>query len=222
MDNKLWMNCEAVQEDPELSAIFPSASHFPLWPHDQSEMWENNFYATPLMQEGELSMLLDGFNWDDMIMEASMPSEENMKIVQHNTKGERVTTNKRAREDRVLTFEEVSQYFYLPIIQAAKELNVGLTLLKKKCRELGIARWPHRKMKSMQTLIKNVQELRWKEGSVGDMQVKSAIEILEQEQKLMEMRPSVQMQKQTKRLRQACFKANYKKRKLVAVKEESW
>ncbi|XP_078179613.1 protein RKD1-like [Carex rostrata] len=234
MDNTLWMNYEAVQEDSELSAIFSSGSHFPLWPHDQLEMWENNFYTDPLMQEsfcsnlfyhtqdplqGEFSMLLDGFNWDDIIMEASFSSEEDMKILQHNTKGERVTTNKRAREERVLTLEEVSQYFYMPIIQAAKELNVGLTLLKKKCRELGIARWPHRQMKSMQTLIKNVQELRWKEGSVGDLQVKSAIEILEQEQKLMEMRPSVQMQKQTKRLRQACFKANYKKRKLVAGKE---
>jgi hypothetical protein len=53
----------------------------------------------------------------------------------------------------------VSQYFYMPITQAARELNVGLTLLKKKCRELGIPRWPHRKMKSLQTLINNVQVL---------------------------------------------------------------
>ena len=51
----------------------------------------------------------------------------------------------------------ISQYFYMPITQAAKELNVGLTLLKKKCRELGIRRWPHRKLMSLQTLIKNVQ-----------------------------------------------------------------
>ncbi|KAF3324233.1 protein RKD1 [Carex littledalei] len=160
-------------------------------------------------------MLLDGFNWDDTIMEASMPSEEDMKIVQQTTKEESAMTNKRAREERVLTFEEVSQYFYMPIIQAARELNIGLTLLKKKCRELGIARWPHRKMKSMQTLIKNVQEMGYilKEGSVGD---------LEQEQKLMEMRPSIQMQEETKRIRQACFKANYKKRKLVAGKERNW
>jgi hypothetical protein len=51
----------------------------------------------------------------------------------------------------------VSRYFYMPIMQAARELNVGLTLLKKRCRELGIPRWPHRKMKSLQSLIKNVQ-----------------------------------------------------------------
>jgi hypothetical protein len=63
----------------------------------------------------------------------------------------------RSPEEQVLTFELVSQYFYMPIMQAARELNVGLTLLKKRCRELGIPRWPHRKMKSLQSLIKNVQ-----------------------------------------------------------------
>jgi hypothetical protein len=51
----------------------------------------------------------------------------------------------------------VSQYFCLPIKQAAQELNVGLTLLKRRCRVLGIPRWPHRKVKSLETLIKNVQ-----------------------------------------------------------------
>ncbi|KAK1379870.1 hypothetical protein POM88_026614 [Heracleum sosnowskyi] len=60
---------------------------------------------------------------------------------------------------RILTKEEISKYFYMPITQAAKELNIGLTLLKKRCRELGIPRWPHRKLKSIQALITNVKEL---------------------------------------------------------------
>lgn len=58
---------------------------------------------------------------------------------------------------KALSRQIISQYFYMPITQAAKELNVGLTLLKKRCRELGIRRWPHRKLMSLQTLIKNVQ-----------------------------------------------------------------
>lgn len=69
---------------------------------------------------------------------------------------------KRCREEKdnsskILSRETISQYFYMPITQAAKELNVGLTLLKKRCRELGIRRWPHRKLMSLQTLIKNVE-----------------------------------------------------------------
>lgn len=71
-----------------------------------------------------------------------------------------IVKGKRCREEnsaRMLTKETISEYFYMPISQAARELNVGLTHLKKRCRDLGIQRWPHRKLMSLQTLIKNVQ-----------------------------------------------------------------
>ena len=69
-------------------------------------------------------------------------------------KGEKKKQKKSCREERcsnskMLSKETISQYFYMPITQAAKELNVGLTLLKKRCRELGIRRWPHRKLMSL-------------------------------------------------------------------------
>jgi len=77
---------------------------------------------------------------------------------------EEMMENKQGREERtnssssrMLSRKTISQYFYMPITQAARELNVGLTLLKKRCRELGIRRWPHRKLMSLQTLINNVQ-----------------------------------------------------------------
>ncbi|GAB4860748.1 hypothetical protein Ancab_035911 [Ancistrocladus abbreviatus] len=120
------------------------------------------------------------------------------------------------KASKILSRETIGQYFYMPITQAAKELNVGLTLLKKRCRELGIRRWPHRKLMSLQTLIKNVQELERKE-EVNDAKVKEAVEILERERSLMEEIPDMQLEDQTKRLRQACFKANYKKRRLLNI-----
>ncbi|EPS64185.1 hypothetical protein M569_10596, partial [Genlisea aurea] len=117
-----------------------------------------------------------------------------------------------------LSREAISEYFYLPITQAARELNVGLTLLKKRCRELGIKRWPHRKLMSLQTLIKNVQELGRDEDREG---VRESVQVLEQEKKLMEVIPDLQLEDKTKRLRQACFKANYKKRKLMIESSSS-
>ena len=36
-----------------------------------------------------------------------------------------------------LTFELVSRYFSMPIKQAARELDVGLTVLKRRCRAAG-------------------------------------------------------------------------------------
>ncbi|KAL3716525.1 hypothetical protein ACJRO7_008167 [Eucalyptus globulus] len=114
---------------------------------------------------------------------------------------------------RMLSREQISRYFYMPITRAAKELNIGLTLLKKRCRELGIRRWPHRKLMSLQTLIKNVQEMGGDPENVE--QLRKVVNLLELEKKIMEEFPDVQLEDKTKRLRQACFKANYKKRKLV-------
>lgn len=40
----------------------------------------------------------------------------------------------------------LSKYFHLPIVDAAKELGMCTTMLKKLCRRCGISRWPYRKV----------------------------------------------------------------------------
>ncbi|CAH9143082.1 unnamed protein product [Cuscuta epithymum] len=91
----------------------------------------------------------------------------------------------------------------MPITKAAKELKVGLTALKKRCRELNISRWPHRKIKSLRCLIHNAKEL----GMTKE------IEMLEDHKRMVESIPEMELTERTKKLRQACFKANYKKRR---------
>ncbi|KAL0452405.1 UNVERIFIED_CONTAM: protein RKD4 [Sesamum latifolium] len=102
-----------------------------------------------------------------------------------------------------LKLEEIQKYFDVPITVAARELNVGLTVLKKRCRELNITRWPHRKIKSLKSLIHNVKEL----GMTNE------IEMLEEHKRMVEKIPEMELTERTKKLRQACFKANYKKRR---------
>ncbi|CAM0913610.1 unnamed protein product [Alopecurus aequalis] len=121
------------------------------------------------------------------------------------------------RPEKLLTFELVSQHFYMPIAQAARELDVGLTVLKKRCRELGIPRWPHRKMKSLQALINNVEVLQEAGKAEDGEQLRAMVEMLEQERRLLEQKPCVELKETTKRLRQACFKAGYKKRRVLAL-----
>ncbi|CAJ1944088.1 unnamed protein product [Sphenostylis stenocarpa] len=144
--------------------------------------------------------------------------EESGGIVKEVMEDRKVNQGREERmncsSSRMLSRKTISQYFYMPITQAARELNVGLTLLKKRCRELGIRRWPHRKLMSLQTLINNIQELLKEEGPGSEEKLRSAIEILESEKKLLEEMPDIELEDNTKRLRQACFKANYKKRKL--------
>jgi hypothetical protein len=59
------------------------------------------------------------------------------------------------KDTGMLTFAQVSRHLSMLIKQATQELNVGLTVLKKRCRELDIPWWPHRKVKSLQMLINN-------------------------------------------------------------------
>jgi len=56
-----------------------------------------------------------------------------------------------------ISFAELSKYFHLPINQVAKEVGVCATILKKICRKNGIPRWPHRKIKSLDKMIANLE-----------------------------------------------------------------
>ena len=58
-------------------------------------------------------------------------------------------------------------------------------------------------------------------GKENESKLKNAIELLEREKKLVEEAPDIQLDDTTKRLRQACFKANYKKRKLRTMMDIS-
>ncbi|XP_042016371.1 protein NLP1-like [Salvia splendens] len=167
----------------------------------------------PQLQQHQLLLLDYNIN-GSTINDGKVVVKEEKKISNRSFE-ELEESNKNKKK---LTRQIISQYFYMPITQAARELNVGLTLLKKRCRELGIRRWPHRKLMSLQTLIKNVQEFGKEEGE-GKLQ--ESLEILEQQRKLMEEIPDLQLEEKTKRLRQAFFKANYKKRKLVGRIESS-
>lgn len=53
-----------------------------------------------------------------------------------------------------LGFEQLSEYFHLPINEVSTRLGVCATVLKKICRKNGIPRWPHRKIKSLERMIK--------------------------------------------------------------------
>ncbi|TVU28504.1 hypothetical protein EJB05_20023, partial [Eragrostis curvula] len=118
-------------------------------------------------------------------------------------------------EEKALTFELVSRHFGMPINQAAKKLNVGLTVLKKRCRELGIPRWPHRKLKSLQMLIDNVQELGQETEQVDGQRTGRVVEMLEQTKKLIEERPEENLDKKTRELRQACYKMKFERKRLM-------
>ncbi|OAY75406.1 protein RKD3-like [Ananas comosus] len=173
---------------------------------------------------------LDSFSWNNQSLPSNSDGDDPNKevavckvIVPSSSGGasismreERVVRRRATGRSRLsnIGFEELRNYFYMPITKAAKEMNVGLTVLKKRCRELGIPRWPHRKMKSLSSLIHNVQEL-GKGSPDSEESIQKELEMLELHRQLMEENPDVQLTERTKKLRQACFKANYKKRRAL-------
>ena len=52
-----------------------------------------------------------------------------------------------------LDFAILRPYFYLPLSKVAVEFGVCATVLKKRCRDLGVKRWPFRKIRSLRRSI---------------------------------------------------------------------
>ncbi|CAH8334661.1 unnamed protein product [Eruca vesicaria subsp. sativa] len=115
---------------------------------------------------------------------------------------------------KALSMETISRYFYMPITQAARELDVGLTLLKRRCRELGFTRWPHRKLMSLLNLISNAKLQKMEGGKLKN----ALLEMLENQKRMIEANPDLEFEDKTKRLRQACFKATHKMKKKLSLK----
>ena len=60
---------------------------------------------------------------------------------------------------RNITPHEIRQVMHLPIDEAAEELGVSSTLLKKNCRKLGLMRWPSRAINSYRKQMIALEEL---------------------------------------------------------------
>ncbi|KAJ9146536.1 hypothetical protein P3X46_028786 [Hevea brasiliensis] len=150
-------------------------------------------------------------SWDEDVVVDAKPTIDNIVkcdddfgATSSKEKEKRVVSGR--KRSAPLELVEIRKHFDVPITKAAKKMKVGLTVLKKRCRELGITRWPHRKIRSLKSLISNVKE----------MGLTNEIVMLEEHQRLLEKKPDMELNDSTKRLRQSIFKANYKKRCLAA------
>ncbi|GMI68257.1 RWP-RK domain-containing 5 [Hibiscus trionum] len=138
---------------------------------------------------------------------------------EQNATGVAVKKKKRADSKDVarIALEDLAKYFDLPIVEASRNLNVGLTVLKRKCREFGIPRWPHRKIKSLDGLIRDLQEeaeQRQQEDEAAAYAVAKRRMMLETEKESIEREPCIELKNETKRFRQDIFKRRHKARAL--------
>lgn len=105
-----------------------------------------------------------------------------------------------------LTLDQLSACFHMPSDQACKQLGIGLTVLKRLCRKYEIKRWPFRKMKSLDRLIRNV-----KSGNLAS-KVKTRISELEATKRMLQENKIQDLDVQTRKLQQAFSKHDHKVR----------
>ncbi|KAF3538717.1 hypothetical protein F2Q69_00019749, partial [Brassica cretica] len=131
-------------EDPKPSAGFNSQFDPTSFEEFSENIEGNNTISSDMLTE---ELFFSNYS-------SSHVAAQNNDSVSSNERCQMRTLKKRntVTKDK-LEMAEIKKFFDRPIKNAAKELNVGLTVLKKRCRELGIHRWPHRKLKSLNSLI---------------------------------------------------------------------
>nr|XP_043615778.1 protein NLP6-like [Erigeron canadensis] len=77
------------------------------------------------------------------------------RIQSHLSKG---STRKRKRSESLFTSKEIKKHFGKTMDQAAADLKVSRSTLKRICRNLGIARWPYRNGLDMSDPLTKIDE----------------------------------------------------------------
>lgn len=145
IDFQAFNSCDSCSFlDIDLSSLYEECvidtKHHLYLPSSENDLdYGENFEI--FSNEGAIINLNHGTNYGEFIV--SSPNENKY--------------NPRGRSKSTLELHDIQKYFDVPISKAAKELKVSLTVLKKICRELNIKRWPHRKMKSLKSIIDSVK-----------------------------------------------------------------
>jgi len=127
-----------------------------------------------------------------------------------------------------ITLVDIAQYFHLPLRDASKTLKIGVSILKRKCRQYGIARWPHRKIKSLDSLIHDLEYVLAREDDEEEEKqlqkerLAAAItalakrkSMLESEKETIQQKPTMDLMAETKLFREDVFKRRYRAKSSV-------
>ncbi|KAF0891211.1 hypothetical protein E2562_009396 [Oryza meyeriana var. granulata] len=145
-----------------------------------------------------------------------------------------VQKQRRANKKHIasITLVDIAQYFHLPIREASRTLKIGVSILKRKCRQYNIPRWPHRKIKSLDSLIQDLEYVIDDDDDTGDdvqqekhkqteeekqdaiLALTKRKQMLETEKETIQQIPAMDLKVETKQFREDVFKRRYRAKKI--------
>lgn len=145
-----------------------------------------------------------------------------------------VERRRRAKKQHIasITLVDIAPYFHLPIREASRALKIGVSILKTKCRQYGIPRWPHRKIKSLDSLISDLEfvmddtdedavQKETRKQQEKEREKQEAIQalakrkrLLESEKEIIQQKPALDLMAETKLFREDVFKRRYRAKRL--------
>ncbi|KAJ3680438.1 hypothetical protein LUZ60_016716 [Juncus effusus] len=140
-------------------------------------------------------------------------SQENQQDSNERKGSKKKARRASTKKVKGISKSDLEKCFNLSLSETSKALNIGITVLKRKCREFGIKRWPNRKIKSLDSLITNLEEEVSRREKENQMEAVKAVlkrkKMLENERKAIERSPSMDLKEETKRFRQDIFKRRH-------------
>ncbi|WCJ19434.1 RWP-RK domain-containing protein [Euphorbia peplus] len=171
---RLGLICHAILEIKDRVSMVPSPSEFHMIDFCKKsidnvkeylqEYCNDRRMAGLIMVQDPLSMFYEalcvGIQWQQNEDQVIVP-EQQMVVAQAEAEERVARTNLSQQRERAarLTLENLQEHFHLTIEQAAREMNLCPTVLKKACRKYGFPRWPHRRIKSLRRRISNLRNI---------------------------------------------------------------
>ena len=169
-NEELPFSCAGLLDDDQMSETdeliedgdYPLKSRDTVDVHflNNSELDETDIFAEAMAVEAQI------IEKQDVHDEHLDDQEDELEEDQKRTRGSRsrirgaLLSRQRTEESaHFIPYEDIEKCFHLPLAKACKALGVGMTCLKRKCRQYKIRSWPYRKLKSIDNLIDNIRSV---------------------------------------------------------------
>ncbi|GIL93197.1 hypothetical protein Vretifemale_20637, partial [Volvox reticuliferus] len=109
--------------------------------------------------------------------------------------------------------EQIYSTFDLPVADAARVLGISATELKRRCRRLGISRWPQRKLQSLRRIVQAAET----DTSLTEDERKAVVELAARNRDEIMADPDAPLVDLLKTVRQTQYKQSFEKRAAAAA-----